>query len=118
MSAAGGSAPHDRPDPVELLVSVREHLAAVPDPDRDPLHRRVAANVVAMVERELAAAPADEVAHAERLALLGVADNRELAELAATMGESDPRYPDLRRELRAWAEAKLAVVNPRYLEAP
>lgn len=109
---------HDRPDPVELLEAVREFLEAPPDPDREWLHRRVASNVVALVERELRAAPADEAAHAARLAALGVTDNHELAALAATMEEHDPRYPLLARELRAWAEAKVRVVNPRYLEAP
>ena len=106
---------HDRPDPGELLEAVREFLGAPPD-DRERLHRRVAANVLATVERQLAAAATDEAAHRARLDELGVADNRELAALAATMGEDDPRYPLLTAHLAAWARAKVAVVNPRYLE--
>ena len=109
------SACHDRPDPVELLAAVREHLAAPPG-DRERLHRRVAANVVAIVERQLAAAPEDDAAHAARLADLGVADNHALAVLAATTDEDDPRHALLTAHLVAWARAKVAVVNPRYLE--
>lgn len=109
------TAVHDRPDPGELLEAVREFLAGPPD-DREPLHRRVAANVLATVERQLAAAPEDEAAHRARLGELDVADNRALAELAATMDESDPRYPALTAHLAAWARAKVAVANPRYLE--
>jgi hypothetical protein len=107
---------HDRPDPVELLEAVREFLDAPPDPDRERLHRRVASNVVAMVQRELLASPADEAAHLSRLGSFGVADDHELAALAATMDGHDPRYPDLSRALLEWAEAKVRVVNPRYLE--
>ncbi|GAA3805137.1 DUF6285 domain-containing protein [Nocardioides panacisoli] len=106
---------HDRPDPVELLAAVREFLAAPPG-DREALHRRVAANVVAIVERQLSSAAEDEATHAARLDDLGVTDERELAALAATLGEDDPRYPLLTAHLAAWARAKVAVVNPRYLE--
>lgn len=106
---------HDRPDPVELLEAVREFLLAPPG-DREVLHRRVAANVVAMVQRQLAAAAADERAQADRLAELGVADDRELAALAATLDEDDPRFPLLTAHLASWARAKVAVVNPRYLQ--
>jgi len=106
---------HDRPDPDELLDAVREFLDAPPG-DRDRLHRTVAGNVVAMVSRQLAAGPADEVDHVRRLAVLGVQDDAELARLAATVDEPDPRFDLLTQELAAWARRKVEVVNPRYLE--
>ncbi|MEQ6903376.1 DUF6285 domain-containing protein [Nocardioides sp. YIM 152588] len=116
MSHADPRAAHDRPDPAELLAAVREHLDRPADGDRDRLHRRVASNVVALVERQLAAADDDAAAHRARLAQLGVADNAELAELVAGLDEADPRYPAVNAALAAWARAKVAVSNPRYLE--
>ncbi|HWI42952.1 MAG TPA: DUF6285 domain-containing protein [Nocardioides sp.] len=106
---------HDRPDPVELLDAVREFLAAPPG-DRERLHRLVAANVVVLVQRELGAAAKDGAAHAVRLEELGVADDAALAELASRLDEDDPRYPALTAAMAQWARAKVAVVNPRYLE--
>ena len=107
---------YDRPDVAELVDAVREFLDGGGEGARERLHRRVASNVLATVGRELAAAPADEAAHAERLAALGVRDNRELATLAATLEEDDPRFAQLTAALAAWARAKVAVSNPRYLE--
>lgn len=106
---------HDRPDPVELLEAVREFLADPPG-DRERLHRLVAANVVAIVQREVAAAADDATAHAVRLAELGVSDNTELARLAAEMEDDDPRFALLTATMAQWARTKVAVVNPRYLE--
>lgn len=109
--------PYDRPDPVELLDAVRELLLAEPgDGARDRLHRRVAANVVGIVQRQLAATEQDAALHEARLARLGVADNRALAELAASLDERDPAYPTLAEDLADWARRKVAVVNPAYLE--
>ncbi|MFC7495137.1 MULTISPECIES: DUF6285 domain-containing protein [unclassified Nocardioides] len=107
---------YDRPDPVELVDAVREFLDGAGDGARDRLHRRVASNVLATVSRQLAAAPADEAAHADRLAALGVRDNRELAVLAARLDEDAPLYAELTAALATWARAKVAVSNPRYLE--
>lgn len=112
-----GAEPHDRPDPVELVEAVRELLDTPGEEGpRERLHRRVASNVLATVARQLAADPADRVAHEERLAGLGVPDNRALAALAASLDEDDPRFEQLTTALAEWARAKLAVTNPRYLE--
>lgn len=116
MSALESSRPHDRPDPAELAEAVAEFLAAPGDGDRDRLHRRVAANVLAVLGRELQASGEDEARHRERLAAFAVPDNAALAELAATLEESDPRYPALTAALAEWAAQKVAIVNPRYLE--
>lgn len=109
--------PHDRPDPVELLDAVRDFLLAEPgDGPRDRLHRRVAANVVGIVQRQLVGAEQDAAVHDARLARLGADGNRALAELAAYVEEDDPLYPALLEELADWARRKVSVVNPAYLE--
>lgn len=109
--------PHDRPDPGELLDAVRDFLVAEPDDGpRDRLHRRVAANVVGIVQRQLAGAEQDAAVHDARLARLGADGNRALAELTASADEHDPLYPALVEELADWARRKVAVVNPGYLE--
>lgn len=109
--------PYDRPDPVELLDAVRDFLLdELGDGPRDRLHRRVAANVVAIVQRQLAATEQDAAVHDARLARLRADDNRALAELAASVDEHDPAYPTLVEDLADWARRKVAVVNPAYLE--
>ena len=111
------ASPHDRPDLLELLEAVREFLLADPaEGPRDRLHRRVAANVVGLVERELSGLEQDTVDHLDRLARLGVDDNRRLAELAAVLDEHDPLYPALTDALADWSRRKVAVVNPAYLQ--
>lgn len=117
MTGPSPQAPHDRPDPLELLEAVHEFLLAEPaDGPRDRLHRRVAANVVAIVQRELASAEQDAADHRDRLEHLGVGDNEGLAELARVLDEHDPRHPALTEALATWARRKVAVVNPAYLE--
>src|SRR5262245_57669116 len=74
---------HDAPSADELLEAVTEFLRdrLGPDvPDEHRFHLRVAVNVLGIVRRELALEPSQAAAHAERLAALGVADDRELAD--------------------------------------
>ena len=54
------------------------------------------------------------MAHAERLATLGVADDAELA-AAIRSGALDDRLDDVRAVVWAGVRAKLAVANPDYL---
>ena len=111
------AAPHDRPTIDELVESVREWLTAEVVPTtsgRLQFHARVAANVLAMVERELRLGPAQEAAHRERLAQLGVSDDAELA-ARIRRGELDHRYEAVRDLVRASVEDKLAVANPKYV---
>ena len=75
---------------------------------------RVAANVLAMVERELEYGPASEAAHRKRLAALGVADDAELAERIRT-GALDDRLPEVVSAVRATAVDRLRIANPRWL---
>ena len=109
-------APHDAPTAIQLLESVREWLdrEVIPATDgRLRFHARVASNVLGMVEREIELGPAQEAAHRERLAKLGVADDAELA--AAIRGRAfDDRADELRALLAEAVRDKLAVANPRY----
>lgn len=114
------SAPHDAPNAMELLESVREWLdrEVIPATDgRLRFHARVAANVLAIVEREIDLGPAQADAHATRLALLGVADDTALA-AAIRNREFDDRSDELLAALTAAVHDKLAVANPRYLTPP
>jgi hypothetical protein len=110
--------PHDAPSLAQLVEAVREWL----DSDvvggtegRLRFHARVAANMLGMVERELALGPDQAAAHRQRLAALGVADDAELA-AAIRAGEMTDRAVELRATLRAAVVDKLRVANPRYLE--
>jgi hypothetical protein len=112
------AAPHDAPSAAELLEAVREWIdreVITATDGRLRFHARVASNVLAMVEREIELGPAQAVAHAERLAQLGVADD---AELAAAIRERrfDDRADELRRLLGEMVADKVAVANPRYLD--
>lgn len=107
---------HGRPTVAELVDAVRGFLAddVVPSTDgRLRFHARVAANALAMVERELAAGPAPVAAHAARLTRLGVADDTELA-AAVRAGAFDDRWDELLAELAAATVDRLAVANPGY----
>ena len=110
------SAPHDVPTVAELVEAVREWLEGdvmAATEGRLRFHARVAANVLATVERELELGPAQAERHAERLAELGVADDAELA-AAIRSGDLDVDPARLRALLRASVDDKLAVANPRY----
>jgi hypothetical protein len=112
----------DRPEPQALLAAVRDFLLndALPQLEgRAKLHARVAANVVALVQRQLQLAPASDAAELARLrALLG--RDGSLAELNAELagrirdGEISPDDTALLQHLWATSLEKLAVDNPGY----
>ena len=111
------SAPHDRPDALELIDAVREFLvdevvAAVDG--QLAFHVRVAANALAIAARELRAAPASAAAHAKRLARFGSASDGELV-AAIRSGRLDDRHAELACELRRMVWDKIQVANPRYV---
>jgi hypothetical protein len=111
-------APHDLPTAAELVAAVRDWLAvdvaeATTPPNR--FHLRVAANMLAIVERELQLADEHAAAHARRLERLGVADDGELAAAIRT-GRIDYRDPVLRELVWSSVRDKLDVANPRHLE--
>ncbi|WP_119730304.1 DUF6285 domain-containing protein [Thermomonospora amylolytica] len=108
--------PHDAPSAGELVAAVREYLERDVLPGlsgRTRFHGLVAANVLAVVERELALGPAHEAAHRERLAALGHPDDRSLA-AAIRAGDLDGRYAELKAALQDAVRDKLAVANPGY----
>jgi uncharacterized protein DUF6285 len=126
----------DRPDAQELLEAVRMFLEEQVVPALDgtrQFHARVAANVLAIVGRELAAG--EHVLAAERgrlLALLGVPGGNEPesgASLAASVrtlnetlaerirrGDADEGAwrSEVLAHLRATSAERLAIANPKY----
>lgn len=108
---------HGSPTSAELIEAVREWL------ERDVMsstegrlrfHARVAANMLATVERELALGADQEREHRDRLASLGMESDAELA-TAIRNGELDDRLDEVRRVIRADVDARVAVANPKYV---
>jgi hypothetical protein len=111
--------PHDVPTAAELVEAVREWIErdASSGAPVSAFHARVAANVLAIVERELQLGDEHDRRHAERLATLGVADDRELA-TGIRSGRFDHRFIEVRDLVWDSVRDKLAVANPKHLETP
>ncbi len=112
--------PHDAPSAAQLVEAVREFLEGdVSDATdgRVRFHARVAANVLAMVERELSDGGRQHTEHRERLAVLGMADDADLA-AAIRSGAIETRSAGLGEALWEATLAKVRVANPDYLEPP
>jgi hypothetical protein len=112
------SAPHDPPDAPTLLEAVREFLTGEVEPELDGRLRylvKVAANVLAIVERELRLGPEQAARHRERLARLGFESDAALAE-AIRSGALDDRFEQLAEALREMIADKLAVARPHYVK--
>jgi hypothetical protein len=110
------TAPHDEPDAATLLEAVREFLANEVEPQTEGrlrYHLKVAANVLAIVERELRVGEEQAARHRERLENLGFASDRELAD-AIRSGALDGRLQELERDLREMVADKLAVARPGH----
>ena len=122
----------ERPDPLDLVVAVRNLLKAKILPAVDPSLRMdvlMALNALSIAERQIAAGPAP--LDAERAALAGligatepVTDpgqaNRALS-ARLRQGDGDPGRPDraaLLAHLQAVGRARLAESNPRVLAGP
>jgi hypothetical protein len=107
---------YGRPTLGELLAAVRESLADTAAGSSPPLSgygARVAANALAIAERELARGDGDQRAYASALARLGAADEAALAaEIRA--GHRDGQLAEIAREFRAVVAARLAVAHPGY----
>ena len=111
---------HGRPTAAELLEAVEEYLRddVLPGTSgRLSFHARVAANVVAIVARELSSGPGQSVARSAELAGLGVGSEAELAAGIAD-GRFDGDVDALHDVLASGVVAKLAVANPKYLSQP
>jgi aminoglycoside phosphotransferase (APT) family kinase protein len=108
---------HGRPTATELLEATREFLTdeVVGSTDgRVSFHARVAANVLAMVERQLVLGPAQEERHREGLRRLGAGSDADLAR-AISAGDHDARTAEVDAVLAAAVHDKLTVANPRHL---
>ena len=115
-----------RPTASELLEAVREFLERDVVGREEPsarvgFHARVAANVLAIVERELTLGPELVAADGERLRdLLG--RDGSLAELHTDLAEAirsgslEVGRAEVVDVVRESVRAKLLVTNPRYLE--
>jgi hypothetical protein len=102
---------HRYPSAGEAVEAVRESLLGE---DRgDAYLARVAAHLLAIVERELAAARGDAWLD-ERLAELGVDDEDALA-AEVRAGTWDERYDELVGVLEEITDERLRVANPRHL---
>ena len=110
---------HDEPAIDELLGAVEGFLG---DDlfgqleGRPAFHTRVARRVLGTVRRELALGAPQQRRHRQRLERLGVASDEELV-TAVRDGRLDGRDEEVGPLLRAVVRDKLAVANPRYLEA-
>lgn len=111
---------YGEPTLVELLDAVREWLeaeagsaAGAERSGRHAFDARVAANILAMAARELQLGDEHRRRHAERLAVLGVADDRALA-ARIRAGVSDAEKSVLHVALRLAVDDRLAVCDPGY----
>jgi aminoglycoside phosphotransferase (APT) family kinase protein len=107
---------HDVPTAVDLLDAVREFLVSdvmAGTEGRLRFHARVAANVVAMVGRQVALGPAQERDHERRLGELGFTSDVELAHALRT-GALDDRIDEVGATVAASVAAKLVVAHPGY----
>ena len=117
--------PQDRPSAAELLSAIADFLReeAIPALDRsDPrlgFQMRVAANSLAILEREARLGPAADAREFERLKTLLGCDgtledlNRRLAQELRT-GQRDERDPALMAHLEATIADKIAIANPKW----
>lgn len=111
--------PHDRPTLAEMVEAVRTWIEGDLVRATDSglrFHARVAANMLAIVERELAIGPVLDAAHRERLESLGVVDDADLV-AAIRSGRLDDRASEVRALVWASVRDKLLVANPAYLGA-
>jgi len=107
---------YDRPTIDELLDAVSgflRHELTTEDP-RSVYLAKVAANAVTIVRREMRLAPAERAAHRARLAVIGCADDGELAARIrdGTVSDDDP---NVLAAVRSSITAQVVVANPRYL---
>jgi hypothetical protein len=105
----------DEPTLAELVTALRERLDEATQRPLEGFEARVARNVAAIAERELAKGAAAADAHRSRLMSFGARSDAELAAMIRS-GETDDRFPPLIRALGDAAADRLAINNPRWLE--
>lgn len=110
---------HDLPTAQQLVEAVREWMerdVLAATSGRVQFHTRVAINVLAMVEREMASGAEQLARHRERLASLGFANDADLA-AAIRRGDLDHDIERVVAAVRADVTDKLRVANPGYFAA-
>lgn len=95
------------PDAAALIAAVRDFIAGLRLEGRDAFHAKVAGNVLAIVERELA-----QNADTVEVAALGMSPAELCARVRA--GQLTLAAPGLLDAVVAANLARLAVDNPRY----
>lgn len=100
---------YGRPTAAELVEAVREQLQTAGGGD---FRARVAANALAVVERELATGTSAESAHRDRLSSLGFADDAGLA--AGIRSGAVDLTDDVLAAVRADVAERLAAYEPSY----
>jgi hypothetical protein len=111
-----GDALYGSPTAAELVASVRHFVEEEASPLLEGVarfHARVAANALAIVERELTQGEEARAEHGALLAGEGYASERQLAD-AVRAGAFDGREGELAALLRATVALRLAVANPAY----
>ena len=99
-----------------LLEALREYLerdVMAATGGRVQFHGRVAANVVSIIDRELALGPELVRAHTEGIAAFGVSDEAGLA-AAIRSGALDDRLGEVGTFARRIVSTRLAIANPKY----
>lgn len=118
--AGAGHPVYGRPTLGELVIAVRESLTDAvtgEGPALSGFRARVAANMLAIVERELVRGAADQQAYATLIDRLGAADEAALAaEIRA--GRRDHQLAEIAGEFRHVVAARLAVAHPGYAAPP
>jgi aminoglycoside phosphotransferase (APT) family kinase protein len=112
----GGLSPSDRPTAAELAEAVREWLEGdvlAGTEGRLKFHARVAANVLAMLEREVRLGASHLDAMRRRHERLGSVDEASLA-ASIRNGSMDDRWDDVVEAVWATVVDKLAVAHPGY----
>ena len=108
---------YGHPSMLELVEATREFLADEVFPateGRVQFHTRVSIRVLDTVARQIRLGAAHLADHADRLASLGYASDRELVE-AIRAGHFDQRIGELAAVLEEDVRSKLEVADPRYL---
>jgi aminoglycoside phosphotransferase (APT) family kinase protein len=109
-----------RPTATELVAATRLFLTTDVQPrttGRTAFHARVAANVLAQVERELRHGDAARIRHRAALDLLGCPDDPALSRAIAD-GALDERWDDVVSAVRESVRDRLLVANPQHLGQP
>ena len=104
------------PSSRQLLEALREYLerdVMSATTGRVQFHGRVAANVVSIVDRELALGPELVRAHTEGISAFGVKDEAGLA-AAIRSGALDDRLEEVGTFARRIVSIRLAIANPKY----